>query len=44
MNESGARNTMVMLMEEISIIKGYKELTLYLAVNIADKYLSELAK
>ena len=44
MEKNGARQTIVLLIEEISSIKGYKELTLYLAVNIADKYLAELAK
>ena len=43
MDQGGARMTMVLLMEEISSIKGYKELTLHLAVNIADKYLAILA-
>ena len=35
---------MVLLIEEIASIKGYKELTVYLAVNIADRYLVELVK
>ena len=35
---------MVQLIEEITLIKGYKELTVYLAVSIADRYLAELAK
>ena len=39
-----ARQTMILLMEEISEIKGYRELTLHLSVNIADMYLAQLAK
>ena len=35
---------MVLLMEKLHLIKGYRENTLYLAVNIADKYLSTLAR
>ena len=35
---------MVLLMEKLHLIKGYRENTLYLAVNIADKYLSTSAK
>jgi hypothetical protein len=35
---------MVLLIEELHQIKGYREQTLYLAVNIADRYLCELAK
>jgi len=35
---------MVLLIEEIASIKGYKELTVYLAVNIADRYLAQLAR
>ena len=33
---------MVILMEELHSIKGYRELTLFLGVNIADLYLSSL--
>lgn len=44
MDLSGGRQTMVQLIEEITLIKGYKELTVYLAVSIADRYLAELAK
>ena len=40
----GARKTMVILMEELHAIKGYRELTLFLAVNIADKYLAQVAQ
>ena len=43
MEQSGARQTMVLLMEEIATIKGYKELTVFLAVNIADRYLAKLS-
>ena len=38
------RNTMVKLIEELHLIKGYRELTLFLAVNIADKFLALLAR
>ena len=31
-------------MEELIVIKGYKELTLYMAVNIVDLYLAKLAE
>ena len=34
---------MVLLIEELHKIKGYRELTLFYAVNIADKYLATLA-
>ena len=44
MDTSGARRTMVFLIEEIASIKGYQELTVYLAVNIADRYLAELVR
>lgn len=37
-----ARRTMVLLIQKLHGIKGYRELTLYLAVNIADMYLSKL--
>ena len=33
---------MVLLIQKLHGIKGYRELTLYLAVNIADMYLSKL--
>ena len=39
-----ARQTMILLMEEISEIKGYRELTFHLSVNIADFYLAKVAK
>jgi hypothetical protein len=39
----GARKTMVILIEELHQIKGYRELTLFLGVNIADRYLASLA-
>ena len=39
-----ARQTMILLMEEINEIKGYRELTLHLSVNIADMYLDKVAK
>lgn len=42
--KSGARETMVLLIEELHKIKGYRELTLFFAVNIADKYLAALAR
>ena len=35
---------MVLLIEELHKIKGYRELTLFFAVNIADKYLAALAR
>ena len=35
---------MILLMEEISEIKGYRELTFHLSVNIVDMYLAKLAK
>jgi len=44
MQQCGARETMVLLMEELTAIKGYQELTLYLAVNISDLYMVELAR
>jgi len=43
-DHEGARKTMVLLMEELHSIKGYRELTLFLAVNIADHYLASLAR
>lgn len=43
-SSQGGRRSMVLLMEKLHLIKGYRELTLYLAVNIADKYLSTLAR
>ena len=39
----GARATMVLLMEELHATKKYRELTLFLAVNIADNYLAVLS-
>ena len=44
MARTGARETMVLLIEELHSTKGYRELTLYQAVNIADRYFCELAK
>ena len=44
MLKAGGRETMVLLIEELHKIKGYRELTLFLAVNIADKYLAALAR
>ena len=41
---SEARQIMILLMEEINEIKGYRELTLHLSVNIADMYLDKVAK
>ena len=35
-----ARQTMILLMEELSEIKGYRDLTFHLSVNIADMYLA----
>ena len=39
----GPRRTMVFLIEELHALKNYRELTLYLAVNIADMHLAGLA-
>ena len=40
----GARATMVLLIEELHSIKGYRELTLFSAVNIADHYLKRVSQ
>ena len=38
-----ARKSMIILIEQIHDFKSYRESTLYLAVNIADRYLQKLA-
>mmetsp|Transcript_1643 Transcript_1643/g.2406 ORF Transcript_1643/g.2406 Transcript_1643/m.2406 type:complete len:140 (+) Transcript_1643:538-957(+) len=39
----GGRRCLVHLIEHIHALKSYRELTLYLAVSIADRYLAEIA-
>ena len=36
----GSRRTMILIMQKLHAMKGYRQLTLFLAVNIADKYLA----
>ena len=41
---NGARKTLVLLIEELHAHKKYRQLTLFYAVNIADRYLHKLAE